>query len=318
MQIILAQVDPLEHVLPHPIFGNHLTWFSNQSVMILVASLLLITIFPALFGKPDSGAPSGLKNMLETILQFMRDEVFRPVLKDHTDEFVPFLWTIFFFILFGNILGCLPLPEIIDVFTGGHLKHMGGAFTGSINTTATLAVIAFFYIHFHGIAVLYRSLVNGTYGHHHGPGPVDIHEPAGTQAPHPHLHKMSAGEAVVKVVPVYLWNFAPHVFKDKGPLFDVPMWFVLLIIELIGAVIKPFALCMRLFGNMVSGHMVLAVLIGLIIAAPSILGQVAVGVPIMALDLLIQLLEVLVAFLQAYIFAFLTALFIAGAVAPEH
>ena len=58
--------------------------------------------------------------------------------------------------------------------------------------------------------------------------------------------------------------------------------------------------------------------IGLIVVVPTILGQIGVGIPIMALDLLIQLLEILVAFLQAYIFAFLTALFIAGAVAPEH
>jgi F-type H+-transporting ATPase subunit a len=75
---------------------------------------------------------------------------------------------------------------------------------------------------------------------------------------------------------------------------------------------------MRLFGNMVSGHILLAVLISLIVAMPTILGQISVGIPVMALDLLIQLLEVLVAFLQAYIFVFLTALFIGGAVAPEH
>ena len=96
------------------------------------------------------------------------------------------------------------------------------------------------------------------------------------------------------------------------------MWAALLVMELLGALIKPFALCMRLFGNMVSGHIVLAVLIGLIVAVPSLWGQVGVGIPIMVLDLLIQLLEVLVAFLHAYIFTFLAAMFIAGAVAPQH
>jgi F-type H+-transporting ATPase subunit a len=310
MRLILAMSDPLEHVLPHPVFGDHLTWFTNQSVMILLASVLMLVTFPRLFNTPDTNAPKGLKNLLETILEFMRNEVFRPALKERTDAFVPFLWTVFFFILFCNLLGCVPLAEIIGLITGGHLRHIGGAATGSINTTATLAVCAFIFIHVQGLTVLTRSLINGTYGQH-------VHDLTGGHEEH-HGEKMPAAQAAIMAVPIYLWNFAPHPFKDKGPLLDVPMWLFLLGLELIGALIKPFALCMRLFGNMVSGHIVLAVLISLIVAAPTILGQVAVGVPIMTLDLLIQLLEILVAFLQAYIFAFLTALFIAGAVAPEH
>ena len=90
------------------------------------------------------------------------------------------------------------------------------------------------------------------------------------------------------------------------------------ILELVGAVIKPFALCMRLFANMVAGHAVLAVLISLIVAAPTILGQLAAGVPLGLLNLGIQFLELFVAVLQTYIFTFLTTLFIASAVAPEH
>jgi F-type H+-transporting ATPase subunit a len=326
MQLILAMTDPLEHVLPHPIFGNHLHWFSNQSLMILVACVLMLLIFPSLFNRTDTNPPKGLKNLLETILEFLRDEVFQPALKERTDEFVPFLWTLFFFILFCNLLGCLPLAEIIGILTGGRVQHIGGAATGSINTTATLAVFAFFFIHFKGLSVLIRSLMNGTYGHHahHGPDNTAVGMTAADQEKiheypaHERGRHMSAPAAILMAVPLYLWNFAPHPFKDKGILLDVPMWLFLLLMELIGAIIKPFALCMRLFGNMVSGHMVLAVLIGLIVSAPTILGQISVGVPIMALDLLIQVLEVFVAFLQAYIFAFLTALFIAGAVAPEH
>ena len=96
------------------------------------------------------------------------------------------------------------------------------------------------------------------------------------------------------------------------------MFGILLILELIGAVIKPFSLCMRLFANMVAGHAVLAVLISLIVAAPTILGQVAIGIPAGFLDMAIQGLELFVAVLQAYIFTFLTTLFLASAVAPEH
>jgi F-type H+-transporting ATPase subunit a len=328
MYLMLAASDPLEHVLPHTywsgptlftLFGFPFTLhITNQMIMIGVASLLMLMIFPSMFSRPDTSPPTGAKNLLETILEFMRNEVFRPCLKENTDMFVPFLWTVFTFILFCNLLGCIPFPEIFELVSGGKIQHLGGTATGSINTTATLAVIAFFFIHFHGLAMLVHALRNGTYGHHHHDKPDE--KTGMTQFyEHPHAGEhMSLPQAIIYAVPLYLWNFAPHPFHDKGPVVDAISWFPLLLLELIGAVIKPFALCMRLFGNMVSGHMVLAALIGLIVVAPTVLAQVGVGIPIMLLDLLIQLLELLVAFLQAYIFAFLTAMFIAGAVAPEH
>jgi F-type H+-transporting ATPase subunit a len=95
------------------------------------------------------------------------------------------------------------------------------------------------------------------------------------------------------------------------------MWGMLLILELMGALIKPFALCMRLFANMIAGHLVLGVLIGLIVGVHIAL-QPVIGLPVTALAIMIWLLEIFVSFLQAYIFVFLTTLFIASAVAPEH
>ena len=74
----------------------------------------MLLIFPTLFGqarRPD--APSGARNFFESILEFLRVEVFRPALKEHTDRFVPFLWTLFFFILFCNLLGQIPIGEIV-------------------------------------------------------------------------------------------------------------------------------------------------------------------------------------------------------------
>jgi F-type H+-transporting ATPase subunit a len=130
--------------------------------------------------------------------------------------------------------------------------------------------------------------------------------------------------AILLAVPLYFWNFAPHPFKPEpggswvGWVMDVPMWFVLLCLELVGAVIKPFALMIRLFANMIAGHIVLAALVLLIPVTAGVLAQIGVGVPVTALSLLIRMLELFVAFLQAYIFTFLTTLFIASAVAPEH
>jgi F0F1-type ATP synthase membrane subunit a len=369
MNILAA--DPIEHVVAHPLFGDHFTWFTNQSLMALVATVLMLLIFPRLFPRPDSSAPSGVKNFFESILEFLRIEVFRPALKENTDKFVPFLWTVFFFILFCNLLGCIPTGEIIAMLTGGHIEHIGGAPTASISTTATLAVVAFFFIHFHGIDMIARKLMDGTYGHHathqertsnghppheaahdlehmRGEGlPADV--PGNVDAlrdPVAHYHDdeypgqkleyaaaeffesqhkaMTPGWAILLAFPIYLWNFAPHPFRPQPGqsqlrwAMDIPMFGILLALELIGAAIKPFALCMRLFANMVAGHAVLAVLISLIVAAPTILTQFAIGIPAGLMDLGIQALELFVAVLQAYIFTFLVTLFLASAVAPEH
>lgn len=371
--LILLIADPLEHVLPHPLFGDHLTWFTNQSLMALVAGLLMLLIFPRLFSKPDADAPSGAKNFFESILEYLRIEVFRPALKEHTDRFVPFLWSIFFFIGFCNVLGCIPFADFFEVISHGHLMHIGGTATGSLSTTAALAACAFFFIHFNGISALAQSLHKGTYGQHahhqeHNSSGAPGHEaavdlehmrgealPAGVPGdlralgnPTQHYHDdeyighsvaaMTNGghqphhgppggyplaHAILLAFPLYLWNFAPHPFRPKPGesnakwAIDVPMFLFLLVLELIGAIIKPFALCMRLFANMVAGHVVLAVLISLIVALPA-LGQIFIGPPVALLHVAIQLLELFVAVLQAYIFTFLTTLFIASAVAPQH
>ncbi len=332
---ILA-ADPMEHVLPHFLFKVGPISVTNQMLMALVAALLMILIFPALFARARSEAPSGVRNFFEAILNFLREEVIRPALRENTDRFVPFLWTLFFFILFCNLLGQIPIGEIASLATR-HESHIGGTATGNINTTGALAVCAFLMIHLSGITQVARNLIAGTYGHHHhehaelphGKGePVSVGDPH-LAGPVPekypnHGKGLSPMLAVLMAPFLYLWNFAPHPFKPEHGqsgimwLLDVPIWFMLLALELIGAVIKPFALMVRLFANMIAGHLVLAVLIGLITLMPTILGQIGVAVPVSALALLIRVLELFVAFLQAYIFTFLTTLFIAAAVAPEH
>ena len=135
---------------------------------------------------------------------------------------------------------------------------------------------------------------------------------------------MNAAGAALMAIPLYFWNFAPHPFKPgpgQSPIMWIPdilVWALLLVLELIGALIKPFALMIRLFANMIAGHIVLAALILLIPLSSGFLAQLGIGGPVTILSLLIRMLELFVAFLQAYIFTFLTTLFIASAVAPEH
>jgi F0F1-type ATP synthase membrane subunit a len=370
----LLAADPLEHVLPHKLHINvgplELT---NQMFMALVAAVLMLLIFPVLFRRAAAEAPSGSKNFFEAILEFLRVEVFRPALKEHTDRFVPFLWTLFFFILFSNLLGQIPIGDIITLFTK-EPSHWGGTATGTLTTTGALAACAFIFIHLNGIIQVARSLIDGTYGHHghheehsstgeHGheaahdlehvrgeglaadvPANFDAlknptnHYADDEHAKHHHataddgnLHGdqghgagMNPAQAALMAVPLYLWNFAPHPFKPgpgQSPIMwiaDIPMFLLLLVLELVGAVIKPFALMIRLFANMIAGHIVLAALILLIPVTASLAANIGVGIPVTVLSLLIRMLELFVAFLQAYIFTFLTTLFIASAVAPEH
>ncbi|MDB5358312.1 MAG: atpB [Phycisphaerales bacterium] len=366
----LSALDPLEHVLPHEIFRIGRLHFTNHMLMVLVSALLMLWIFPKLFKRPQVEAPKGATNFFEAILEFLRIEVFRPALKEHTDRFVPFLWSLFFFILFCNVLGAIPFSEFFELITLGHVRHLGGAATGAVSTTAALAVCAFFFIHGQAINTIARDLMNGTYGKHghheeHSSDGHKGHEAAhdleharsealpadvtghfgalgdpvahydddrhprrhGDQAEHDaesEARKLTPLAAILMAVPLYLWNFAPHPFRPQEGesklkwLADIPMYLFLLVLEMIGAVIKPFALSVRLFANMVAGHILLAVLIGLVVTVPTIGLRLIVGAPIAALDLGIQLLEIFVAFLQAYIFTFLTTLFLASAVAPEH
>ncbi len=371
MQMLnLLAANPLEHVLPHPLFQIGPVVVNNQMFMALVAAVLMLLIFPTLFKRAESGPPKGTKNFFEAIMEFLRVEVFRPALKEHTDRFVPFLWTLFFFILFCNLLGQLPIGELVTFFTGKEC-HLGATATGSLITTGVLAACAFIFIHVNGIDEVAKALMNGTYGHHghheeHSSDGAKGHEashdlehsrgdalaadvPGNFKAladptahyaddqhvghdPHRPDHgrtdpggiKLSPAQAILQAVPLYFWNFAPHPFKPAPgePAYkwapDILIWGLLLILELVGAVIKPFALMIRLFANMIAGHIVLAALIVLIPMGSGILAQIGVGIPVTILSLLIRVLELFVSFLQAYVFTFLVTLFIASAVAPEH
>lgn len=376
LHLLAEAADPTSHVVPHQLFRLGSFVFTNQMLMALVAGVLMLLIFPRLFNQARTDAPSGARNFFEAILEFLRVEVFRPALKEHTDRFVPFLWTMFFFILFCNLLGQIPLDEIITLVTGGAVQtHIAGTATGTILTTGALALITFFFIHVNGVRQVAHDLINGTYGHH---GSHEEHSSDGQKPGHEAAHDLDhmrgdalaadipndfralgnptrhygddehvghhharpdhgdlhgvpahgkgvpANVAWISALPLYLWNFAPHPFKP-GPgesgvkwLADVPMWAFLLLLELLGALIKPFALMIRLFANMIAGHIVLSALIILIPVTSTAAVHFGIGIPVTALSLGIRVLEVFVAFLQAYIFTFLATLFIASAVAPEH
>ncbi len=107
-----------------------------------------------------------------------------------------------------------------------------------------------------------------------------------------------------------LWGYIKGLVPPGIPLFVLP---IMVIVEFLGLLTKPFALCIRLFANMTAGHVVILALIGLIFSLGYAVTPVSIG-----FALFIYVLEILVALIQAYIFTILSALFIGMAVHQEH
>ncbi len=269
--LLLAAADPMDHVLPHGrgyrLFGFELT---NHLEMLLVSALLLAVVLP-IAARQRGLVPRGLRNFLEAILQFIREEVARPALGKHTDRLVPFLWTTFFLILTANLLGMIPLGAV-GTTLDRHLAHVGGTATGNIMVTGGLAVCAFLFIHVAGM----RAQGVGRYWH--------------------------------------------SFFFGHSPVWMAPLMVPL---EIIGMLVKPFALAVRLFANMVAGHIVLAMIVSFAVIGveQAARGSAAwYGVTVVSVlgAAALSILELFVAFLQAYIFTFLTALFVGAGLHAEH
>jgi F-type H+-transporting ATPase subunit a len=258
--IVLGQINPLEEVVARELFTVWGITVSNHMFMVTLAAVVLVVVLPlAVRGK--GLVRRGFGNLIETVCVFIREEMARPFLGDQTDRHIGFVWTVFFFVLTLNLLGMIPFGKLITLLTGRG-NHLGGIATANIYVTGSLALVAFFSIHFFGIR---QQGVRG-----------------------------------------YVRNFAPHV-----PWPMVPFIYFL---EIVGALVKPFALAIRLFANMLAGHVVLGTLLGLIF----IFKNYYVGAAAVIGVVLMSLLELFVAFLQAYIFTFLMTIFIGFAVKPEH
>jgi F-type H+-transporting ATPase subunit a len=201
-------------------------------------------------GQGVTSAPKGTQSFFEPVITFVRDEVAKPNLGHKYEKYLPYLLTVFFFILINNIFGLIPGSANV---------------TGNIAFTAVLGIISF-------IVILFSS------------------------------NK-------------HFWG---HIFNPPG----VPMGvkFILVPVEFLSVFIKPFALIIRLFANMVAGHIIIICLISLIFIFGQIHPAAGWGAsPLsVAFTVFIYLIEVLVAFLQAFIFTMLTAVFIGQAFEGEH
>ncbi|MBC7828462.1 MAG: F0F1 ATP synthase subunit A [Chitinophagaceae bacterium] len=248
----------------HPVNGNgsidgsvqvYDLSLTRNVVQMLLALTIFVLIMLGVAKKYKSGigkkqAPTGMQNAIEAVIVFIRDDVAKPNLGHKYLNYMPYLLTVFFFILINNIFGLIPGSANV---------------TGNIAFTLVLGVISFFVIVF------------------------------------------SSSK--------HFWS---HIFNPPGvPGFVKP---ILILVEFLGVFIKPFALIIRLFANMVAGHIIIICLISLIFIFGQLNAAAGWGASPVAVGftIFIYMIEVLVAFLQAYIFTTLTAVFIGLAREEPH
>ena len=220
----------------------------NVTTIFLIAILLVFIFFKSAkkYKTNKEKAPSGISAWVEPVILFVREIAQDNIEGDKHKKFVPFLLTVFFFILFGNLLGLLPFLANPNV-------------TGSISITLLLALFTFIV-----------QLANSKKA------------------------------------------FWMHIIAPPGVPW--PLYVIIVPVEIAGIFIKPASLMIRLFANITAGHIIVVSLISIIFVNES-LAWAGLSVPF---TLFISILEILVAFLQAYIFTMLSALYFGMAVEEAH
>jgi F-type H+-transporting ATPase subunit a len=230
--------------------------------MILAALLVILTMWLGARSidrrRREGKGPKGFGNAVEAMVLYVRNEVAIANIGHDGARFAPFILTLFFFVLYANLLGLLP---------------WGASATGNLAVTGALAIMVFLTVEIAGFLKL---------------GPKG-----------------------------YLHSIFPQV-PGLGGAGGAVMSLVMAPIEVIGKLVKPFALAVRLFGNMTAGHFVVLSLFGIIFLFGELyIWNVGIGIVTAALVTGIMMLELIVALLQAYVFALLSAVFI-GLMQHEH
>ncbi|MFH1386346.1 MAG: F0F1 ATP synthase subunit A [bacterium] len=232
-------------IIPLSLFGVDIS-ITNGVITLWVAGISVLFFF-FLATCSLKLVPGTAQNLAETMVIFLRNEMGEQ-LGTEKDKWLPFIIALFFFVLFCNLAGLIP------IFSG---------VTANINVTGTLAVIVFLVVHLSGIKK--RGLVS------------------------------------------YARSLVPC---------DIPFFVQVLMvpIEFLSQLAKPFSLALRLFANMFAGHALMMILLSLIFIFKSYL---VIPLPLLG-DFIFSIFEVFVAFIQAFIFAYLSSLYIATALEENH
>lgn len=248
----MEALEEVLHEISNPAVYYKLSLFGvdlsiTKAVVFLWISALLVFLLVWIPSRRAKMVPGGLQNLIESLLEFVRDGIVHEVMGEKGLKYFPFIATLFLYILVANLVGLVPGSYTATVQTG---------------TTFSWALIVFIFYNYLG----FRT--HGFIG--------------------------------------YLRSFIP----GGVPMAMAPIMFIL---ELISHIVRPFSLAVRLFANMLAGHMVIALFIGM-----SVAGAWYVKPLPFAFVIIMYLFEVFVAALQAYIYSILAAIYIGSALQSEH
>jgi F-type H+-transporting ATPase subunit a len=294
INVLASGANPLGHVLDKPsafgeVFGQPI---KLSVVSVVIGSIIAVVTLVWAAGRIKTG-PEGqghqryvtkgrIAQVVEVLVEGLYKQMLEPVMGARLAKaWLPFLLSLFFFVLVLNLMGLVPMADIQEIIhsfathepEAGEkaakqaLFWIGGTATASLSVNMALAFWAFLAIQWQSV----RELGVGGW-----------------------LEHLCGGKELV---------------QNKGLWFVVPIIFI---VEVLGLIIKPAALAIRLFANMVGGHTLMATLM-LFGAMAATLGFAAVsGISLLAggFAVVITFLELFVAFLQAFVFMFLTAVFI--------
>ncbi len=288
----------IEHVsnssLEHPIFELPTLWGIDFSVTKHVLLLWIVSalVFTAVtwsvrkYLKQDRPVPTGFMNALEAIVEYIRDSIVLPnVGRKYLLSWTPLILTFFFFIVTANGFGLIPVFDVLGAINRLILR-VGPEEKQFINTLLHGGVTA-----------------TGNYN-------------------------VTAGLALVTFISIIIAGSRAHGFIQHWknlvpPGFAWPLYIMLIPIEIMGMLVKPFALTMRLAANMTGGHIaILAILSFVFIFSGlfhSALAGIGVGIVIsVPLAVGVSALEIIVILVQAYVFTMLSAVFIGMAINVHH
>ena len=286
----------IEHVsnssIDHPILelptllGINFSVTKHVLMLWIVATLLfvIITWSTRKYLKQDRPVPSGFMNALEAVVQFIRDSIVLPNVGERfLNTWTPLILTFFFFIVTANAFGLIPFFEVVGVLDR-------------------------FVLHTDHESIINRVLHGG--------------------ATATGNYNVTAGLATITFLAIIVAGTKAHGFlkhwKNLAPPgLAWPVYFLLIPIEVMGMIVKPFALTMRLAANMTGGHIaILAILSFVFIFGEmfqSALAGIGVGL-VVSLPLMVGIsaLEIIIVLVQAYVFTLLTAVFIGMAINVHH
>jgi F-type H+-transporting ATPase subunit a len=286
----------IEHVsnsgIDHPIIelptllGINFSVTKHVLMLWVVAALLfvIITWSTRKYLKQDRPLPTGFMNALEAVVQFIRDTIVLPnVGEKFLNTWTPLVLTFFFFIVTANAFGLIPVFEVL----------------GAVDR---------FILHTDQESMINRMLHGGTTA-------------TGN-------YNVTAALATITFLAIIVAGTKAHGFIEHWknlapPGLAWPVYFILIPIEVMGMLVKPFALTMRLAANMTGGHIAILAILSFVFIFSEMFQSAVAGIGVgllvsLPLAVGISALEIIIVLVQAYVFTLLTAVFIGMAINVHH